>query len=273
MKSDLQSGILKPVLELVQRDRDLLLEFRGDGADIYYKGHCLNIRPSHSGYQISAHAKFLAEPIPVDALAGRLPGIKQAMAEHRCGGAEIEFDQALIRANNLEPTFNTDYFFVDRQVGLSREERPDALGIYWPRKGRQNDKEVSLALIEVKWGLNGGVEKIAEQVERYYKHLKDDIVAIATEAETLLRQKLDLKLITGAQPDALRKLRALPVSRDITKARIVLALIDYNPNSTKFDMQKLNQLPFADQVVVFHLGLCMWDENAEDPPFAQGASA
>ena len=69
-----------------------------------------------------------------------LPFVKQRMAEVRSGGMEIEFQQALIRANNLEAKLNTDYFAVDSQVFLGpRQDHIDVLGIHWPNHGSDED--------------------------------------------------------------------------------------------------------------------------------------
>jgi hypothetical protein len=40
-KEDLQTGILSPLLQLVLKDRDLLLEIRSGYIDLYFKGNGL----------------------------------------------------------------------------------------------------------------------------------------------------------------------------------------------------------------------------------------
>lgn len=52
-----------------------------------------------------------------------LPFVKQRIATHRPCGMEIDFQQMLIRANNTEPSLQTDYFAVDQQVVLAADRR------------------------------------------------------------------------------------------------------------------------------------------------------
>jgi hypothetical protein len=282
LKNDLRSGVLAPLLEAVRSDRDLNMEFRGACADIYYKGYRLHVESAGGhGYKISVNEAFRETELPTlprsdpafsTALASpadvskfvktELPRLKGQMATHRSHGNEIEFEQSLIRANNREPGIHTDYFAVDRQVLMgSPVDRLDVLGIHWP--DRRNGKDLALALIEVKYGVSGGVEKIAGQVGRYYKGLAADIDFFANEAQLILRQKLELELIAGESAGAVEKLKGLPVSRDLKRVKIVLALVDFSPDSTRLKAEELSQLPFADQIEIFHLGYGLWDENAD----------
>ena len=142
----------------------------------------------------------------------------------------------------------------------SSEHQLDILGVHWP--DRRNAKDLALALIEVKW-VSGGVEKIAAQINRYYEGLAADIAFFAKEAQGILRQKLELGLIAGESAGAIEKLKGLPVSKDLERVKIVLALVDFSPDSTRLKAEELRQLPFADQIEIFHLGYGLWDENAD----------
>jgi hypothetical protein len=276
MEKEFMEGTLKPLLEVVKRDRDLVLEFRDPSvADIYCKGQCLEIERCGGGYKISAHEKFLnggslmlgsAEAADLF-VKEKLPFVKQRMAELRSAGMEIEFEQALIRANNLEAKLNTDYFAVDSQVFLgSGQDHIDVLGIYWP--DHRSDEEISLALIEVKFGLNGGIDKLAEQVERYYDALTDNISRIASHTQVMLQQKLRMGLITGGSAEALRKLKRLNISDDAKCVKIVVAMVDYDLRSTLLRAQipKLRDLKSKKQlknpIEVIHLGYGLWSGNA-----------
>ena len=278
MENDFLNGKLKPLLEVIWRDRDLILEFRGKYATIYCKGHRLDIQRRGEGYEISADAKFLKTKSQVQSatqaasfVEEELPRVKQAIAVHP-GGAEIEFEQALIRANNMEPNLNTDYFAVDRQVLLAEGlKRIDVLGIHWPGSKRGFDQAVALALIEVKYALSGGVEDIADQVLGYYATLEANIEDVAKEAQALLRQKLRLGLITGASEEALKKLEGRPVSKEPKRVKIVLALVDYSPRSTRLAVEKLRDL--GSQVQIFHLGFGLWEKYAQDVPVSSAATA
>jgi hypothetical protein len=272
LKNDLLSGALKPLLEAVKSDRDLNMEFRKDCVDIYCKGYQMHLQSvGGHGYKISVHEKFWDEELPLaseenteEFVKMKLPFIKQKMATHCPNGHEVEFEQALIRANNREPGIHTDYFAIDRQVLLgSSADRLDVFGIHWPDRVR--DRDLGLALIEVKYGVSGGVEKIAAQVNRYYTGLEANIEFFANEAQGILRQKLELGLIaSGESAGAIEKLKRLPVSRDLKQVKIVLALVDLSPDAKRLKAEELKQLPFADQIELFHLGYGLWDENADN---------
>jgi hypothetical protein len=263
-------GVLEHLLEAVRSDRDLNMEFRGHCADIYCKGYQMHLQSvGGHGYKISVHEKFWDEELPLTSqenieefLKKKLPFIKQKMAMHCPNGHEIEFEQSLIRANNREPGIHTDYFAIDRQVLMgSSASQLDILGIHWP--DHLNDQDLGLALIEVKYGVSGGVEKIAAQVNRYYEGLKANIEFFANDAEGILRQKLELGLIAGESAGAIEKLKRLPVSRDLKRVKIVLALVDLSPRAGGVKAAELKQLPFADQIELFHLGYGLWDKNAD----------
>jgi hypothetical protein len=268
---DPRPGVLAPLVKAVRSDRDLNMEFRGKCADIYCKGYQMHLESAGgNGYKISVHEKFCDSELLLNSeenvrefVRMKLPLIKQKMATHCAHGHEIEFEQSLIRANNREPGIHTDYFAVDRQVLMaSAVNRLDVLGIHWPDHG--HDQDLGLALIEVKYGVTGGVEKIADQVRRYYNGLEAEIDFFADEAEGILRQKLELGLIAaGESVGAIEKLKRLPVSRDLKRVKIVLALVDFSPDSTRLKAEELRQLPFADQIELFHLGYGLWDENAD----------
>jgi hypothetical protein len=276
VEEEFKSGTLNPLLKVVQRDRDLILEFRDPcAAAVYCKGQSLEIQSCGDGYKISADKKFLKE-VSLKVRSGdecksfveeKLPFVKQRMAEHRSGGMEIEFEQALIRANNLESRLNTDYFSVDRQALLEEgQDRIDVLGIYWPDHG--SDEDVSLALIEVKYAQNPDINQLAEQVEGYYDALEKNIDSIAGQAQELLRQKLRMGLITGGNKNGLEKLGRLKVSNDAKGVKIVVAMVDYNLRSTLLQGQlpKLRDLETKKQlkrpIEVMHLGYGLWAGNA-----------
>ena len=142
----------------------------------------------------------------------------------------------------------------------SAEHHLDVLGIYWHDHLR--DEALALALIEVKYGVSGRPEKLADQVSRYYNGLAANIDFFANEAQGILRQKLELELIAAESPDAIKKLKGLPVSSDLKQVKIVLALVDFSPHSTRLKAEELRRLPFADQIQIFHLGYGLWKENA-----------
>lgn len=270
----LASGMLEPLLSLVNRDRDLIAEIRKEKLDIYCKGNRLvGITPEGQGYRFQSDVKFWNERTKVfhgaqdvaDFSANSVPFIKQRIAEHSAKGKEIEFEQMVIRSCNLE-ALNTDYIAVDRQ-GLAdgRSGQMDILGVFWPGQKRGHVKTLAPALIEVKYGLTGGVEEVASQIERYYNHIESTLPTFVEELQAQLRQKARLGLLSGLSKDAQRKIQTLPISGLAHDLRIVIALVDYNPHATGLVTAKaaLQKLAFRDQIEIYHLGFGMWEQNAD----------
>jgi len=95
MEDEFISGTLKPLLDVVRRDRDLILESRDPfGAAIYCKGQSLEIKSCSDGGKIiysiiSADKKFLEEgSLKLQSaeeaelfVKEKLPFVKQRMAE------------------------------------------------------------------------------------------------------------------------------------------------------------------------------------------------
>ncbi|PBB81238.1 hypothetical protein CK218_12795 [Mesorhizobium sp. WSM3879] len=270
-ENDLLVGPLKPFLDLVQRDRDLIAEIRRELLDIYCKGQRLvSIRPSGGSYRFDSHEKFWPQKSQtfstVDAVASfcsdAVPFIKQRIAEHGPRGKEIEFEHLLVRANNLE-TLNTDYIAVDRQ-GISEEGkgRTDVVGVYWPGHRRGSGDRLAPALIEVKYGLKGGIEDVADQIARYFDDMRTTLPNFVDDLQNQLRQKARLGLLSGLSKGAQEKIQRLAISNRIEDVRAVVALIDFNPRARRLNLEKLRALPFANQIDLFHLGLGLWRANS-----------
>jgi len=49
----------------------------------------------------------------------------------------------------------------------------------------------------------------------------------------------------------------------IEQFQFILIFVDYNPNSSKLDLQSLSVLPFAHQVKIFFSGFAMWQQNVK----------
>jgi hypothetical protein len=113
----------------------------------------------------------------------------------------------------------------------------------------------------VKYGLQGGVEGIAEQVERYYNYLSSKINQFCSDLEMQLRQKARLNLLSGLSTAAQARIQTLPISTKLADLHIVIALVDYNPRATRLNLDKLKALQFASQIDVFYLGFGMWHSN------------
>jgi hypothetical protein len=169
----------------------------------------------------------------------------------------VEYEQLIVRANNLEPRNNSEYFIVDRQYAINRE-RIDLLGLYWARAGRRRKhQEVPLVLMEVKFALNTDIQDVHNQLTRYYAAIKPIYTELATEIEIIFRQKIKFGLL-NQPPDRLVAMETLRVSRNIETLQFVLILVDYNPFSSQLDLSKLAGLPFSNKVNIFHSGFAMW---------------
>jgi len=267
----LRSGILQPILELVQQDRDLIAEIRNGRVDVYCKGQRLiAITPENGQFKFTSDKAFWLERNKifkrredVNAFCRDLvPKIKQNIAMLHKTGMEIEFEQMLIRSNNLE-ALNTDYIAIDRQgVTEDGKGRTDIVGVFWPGKRRGSNDQLAPALIEVKYGLHGGIEGIANQIKDYFEYLSHNLPDFSDALEKQLRQKARLGLLAGLSKRAQDKIQRLPISKSIDAVRVVIALVDYNPRAKRFDKEQLYKLPFARQIDLFHLGFGMWHSNS-----------
>jgi hypothetical protein len=266
----LRAGFLAPITEQVKCDHDLNLDIREGYINIYYKGNSL-LKLSEINslirYKADIHPKFLEgveippelteETVPL--FSENIPRIKQNIIKHAQDSLELEYEQMIIRANNLEPRNNTEYFIVDRQ-SIIGEDRFDLTGFFWDRNCRRSNQEVSVCLLEIKFALNPEIQLVHEQLSRYYESIKGNAVAVAEELETVFRQKLRLGLYNQS-PERINAMKTLTFSRNIEGFQFILVLVDYNPNSSLLAMDKVRQLPFAEQVKVFHTGFGMWKTN------------
>jgi hypothetical protein len=267
---DLTAGFLSGITRQTIADPDLDLEIRNNYLNLYYKGNSL-LKLSETrlhDYRIEIHAKFVAGlNLPVrlldQASAMRLleniPQLKQNVIQHGKHSLEIEYEQLLIRANNFENRNNSDYFVIDRQCVIGKE-RLDLIGFYWDRRRRRAGQGVPLCLLEVKFALNPDIAEVHQQLQRYHAVIQPRLSSLAEEYETTLRQKLELGLYVQS-PDRLRAMQTLTFTRDMSQFQFVLILVDYNPNSSRLNLPKLQQLPFAKQIRVFHGGFAMWQHN------------
>jgi hypothetical protein len=266
----LKSGFLSPITEQVRCDHDLSLDIREGYINIYYKGNSLlKLAEVNSliRYKVEIDREFLAGTnISLDLTEGTvsqfveaIPRLKQNINLQPRQSRELEYEQMIIRANNFEPRNNTEYFIVDRQYKIG-EDRFDLTGIFWDRNGRRPHQEVPVCLMEIKFALNPDIKAVHKQLARYYESISREAAVIAEELETVFKQKLALDLYHQSA-ERLRAMKTLTFSRDIRDFQFILVLVDYNPNSSRLEMEQIRQLPFADQVRVFRTGFGMWQEN------------
>lgn len=277
-------GLYKPIIEMVQKNKDLHLEFRGNLADpnkpeipsskeaigIYYKGN--SILGLYGNHKVQIHKvfteglnipKFLKTPDDVQNYLSCVPGLMYHVSSHRKTSMEIEYEQMIIRANNLEERNNSEYIILANQYSAGKD-RWDLLALKWARRPRSGSNPVGrLALIEVKYALNTDIKDADQQLRRYYDYIKQNITPLCIEMELILRQKLALGLIRRT-PQQITQLQKLKLIQDINKVEMILYLVDYNPNSTliKTMMEKAMGLSFSDQIRIKDGGLAMWDQSS-----------
>lgn len=267
----LKSGFLSGITESVKGDSDLNLEIRDAYINVYYKGNSLLKLAESSSFRYKAeiHEKFLEGiNLPLDftedniaQFLNAIPLLKQNIIRYGKRSLEVEYEQMIIRANNFEPRNNTEYFIVDRQYAVN-DGRFDLTGIFWEMSHRRRNQEVPVCLMEIKFALNTDIKEVHSQLERYYDSIKPHAAKIAEEMQTVFRQKIELGLYQQST-ERLEALKTLSFSKRIEQFQFILVLVDYNPNSSKLDLQSLSNLPFANQVKVFFSGFAMWHQSVK----------
>ncbi len=262
-------GLLNPIVETVINDTSLDFEIRGGYINIYFKGNSILKLNENATYEI--HKKFLngtgltknvfTIKSDVNDYLSALPSIKNNVinVKSKRPTLEIEYEQLLIRSNNLNKNVNSEIFITDRQYADNiNNSRFDLSGFYWGSNNRKRGQTVPLTFIEVKYSLNQDIKEIDIQIGKYYNVVKNNISDIATEAEYLKNLKIELGLINQGN-NRLDAMKTLKISDRIQDVKFIIALIDYNPNSKSFDMNKLKALPYSNQIDIFYGGLAIWD--------------
>jgi hypothetical protein len=267
----LKNGFLSGITQTVIEDKSLDLHIRDNYLNVYYKGNSLVklTAATPERYKVDIHPKFLGDmQVPdlvdqetTDTFLHKIPGLKANITRYGKASLEIEYEQLIIRANNCEARNNSDYFIVDRQYTLGRD-RIDLLGFFWDRNKRRRGQTVAPCLMEVKFALNADIGRVHQQLARYYEAVKADAVTIAEDAESSLRQRLELGLYDQAH-GRLEAMKTLILARDIEQFQFILILVDYNPHSRQLDLAHLASLPFANQVKLFFGGFAMWEHRLE----------
>ncbi|MFC1957387.1 MBL fold metallo-hydrolase [Chloroflexota bacterium] len=278
-------GIYHPIVERVRLDKDLDMEFRGTYINIYFQGHSiLNLKQNGS---FSIDKKFLRgieASIPIalkteediSSYLELLPIIKDNvtycpvdLGSRSSKSRELEFEQLLIRANNLESRNNSEYIILDRQYVVNRGvDRWDLVALRWPieKRGRPY-QEGYLSVIEVKYAQNPDIQDIKNQVERYGGFLEAHLKEICDDMKNILEQKLDLGLLKKTEGQ-IKRLRELPMVPDIAETEVIIYLIDYNQNSSLKDRaEKAGKPDFRGKVHVALGGLALWQSNLS--PFGE----
>jgi hypothetical protein len=279
---ELKDGIYQPIVQRVRLDKDLDMEFRGSYLNIYYQGHSILNLKNNGGIKINR--KFLRgieARVPsslktsddVRRYLGLLPNIKDNVTyfpdeagTKSSKSKELEFEQLLIRANNMESRNNSEYIILDRQYVVNKGvDRWDLIALRWPieKRGRPG-QEGYLSLIEVKYAQNPDIQNIKSQVERYANYLEANLEEICKDMEHILKQKLELGLLAKTEGQ-IKRLKKLPIKDTIEETEIIIYLIDYNQNSKLLKRAKETGEPkFQGKVKIALGGLVLWQSNLSD---------
>jgi len=255
------------------------MEFRGTYLNIYYQGHSiLNLNKNGC---ITIDRKFLRgveQKVPsalktsedVNAYLEVLPHIKDNVTYcpseagiRSSKSRELEFEQLLIRANNLESRNNSEYIILDRQYVVNRGvDRWDLVALRWPIENRgRPHQEGYLSIIEVKYAQNPDIQDINSQIGRYAQYLEAHLPEICEDMQHILNQKLELGLLTKTEGQ-INRLRKLPIKPNIAETEIIVYLIDYNQNSNLAKRAEKTEKPdFPGKVYVALGGLALWKHN------------
>lgn len=214
---DLQNGELHELLKVVKADETLCLEIRENYINIYYRGgNVLRLAEVNREYTFSFDQKYcidnssLWETLDTAQLTclkdyiENLPFIKREMDNWFAQNpkAEREFQQLLLRDNNISPISNdTDYFISDIEYANSENKsRFDMIGIKWLSTAEERKKfdAPSLAIFEVKYGdgaMTGsaGITKHFADIEKFIDG--GMLPELLEEVENQYNQKVKLGLI------------------------------------------------------------------------------
>ena len=244
-----EGGVLHDLLDYVQSDDTLDLEFRGEGrANIYYRGGSLFcIERSGDGYTLTFDTKYCTacdegmEKTPsLRAAVGLIPLYKHEMdvwfAKNR--KYEREFQQLVVRENNRHGAIShaSDYYIVDivyaYNVNVSDKKtqaRFDMIAVKWLSKSneRQNPSAPTLAIIEMKYGDGalGGSAGLKKHLEDFGTLVKNgELDDFCADYSNVFNQKCALGLIPGKE-----SARIKITQRDI---ELIFLIANHDPDKT-----------------------------------------
>jgi len=249
--TDLNQGLLKPILERIKQDDTLMLSIRDGYVNIYYRGgNILRLEEKRGIYQpffdlgyikteidIPDLPESISKPEHVKKWIDAFPILKQTMdiSFSINSKPEREFQQLIARENNCSTISNeSEYFISDIEVSdASLGARFDMLAIRWPASQRRNGGKCRAALIEMKYG-DGALDGSAGLL----KHL-EDINALIMNSD----RYNELLLTMEAQFNQLDQLGLLNFKRSSKgpsvrinakdKPEVIFIMANHNPRSKK----------------------------------------
>lgn len=219
--SELEKGLLSPILDMVRIDATLCLEIRENYINIYYRGgNILRIKEKDELYTASFDRKYLVEEttcvpknLPTKLTSSQnvnswllaIPFLKNEMDLWfgRNPKNEREFQQLIVRENNVgKCAKGTDYFICDIEYA-NFNGRFDLIAVRWPSSGseRKNNKNIGIAFIEMKYcdGALTGKAGIKEHLKDMNEFLSDQtrLDSLKIEMKNVFNQMRRLKLINN----------------------------------------------------------------------------
>lgn len=263
----LNDGKLHSLLEYVQNDDTLDMEFRYNYITIYYRGGALltveeiesentdgekkyryNWKGITKKYLLTSKLKHNAKQFEE-----YIPEAKHIIDRYICIGSknhlgEKEIQQLVVKENNYSPNSNdTDYFIVDMEYKYAlteeRDVRFDLIAIRWDSNGNARKKdEVSLAIIEVKQGYQSvtsstsspGLWMHQKDFEAFVDKKKKEksLEAFCKDMVDIFKQKCALRLIKGN--DRMGKMKIEDDIKWSPDIEFICLLANYKESSSNF---------------------------------------
>jgi len=260
-----KTGLLQPILKLVQDDFTLCLEIRENYINIYYRGgNILKIKEKGGSFNAGFNRKYLDEnktrvpkKLPtllatsddVEKWIDVIPFLKNEMdlwfGKHPKN--EREFQQLMLRENNFgNSAKSTDYFICDIEYTQPNTDwRFDLIAVNWPSSSveRKNNKNLGIAFIEMKYldnalTGNAGLKKHIKDINRFLSK-PGNLSNIKDEMKNVFNQKKELGLINNQKRIE---------SFSDNKPEYIFAFANHDPESLilKREMEMLSLCPYAE---------------------------
>ena len=254
---DLKTGRLSPLLARIKEDDTLMLAIREKYINIYYRGgNILNITevPTRypdvrATYEVKFDTNYYlgASPLPVgfpllvrddrdvSRLIDKIPDLKYTMDRFfsRWNRSEREFQQLVVRENNLSSVANeTEYFVIDIELaGVVESAKFDMIAVRWLSHQRARPEALVPVLIEMKYGnnaLNGDAGLIKHLVDAYALREDEELWQdFRTGIQGHISQLESLDLLRFNRSVAVPELRLHPTKTP----ELIFLLADYNPRA------------------------------------------
>jgi hypothetical protein len=199
---DLDNGILSPLTDRVRADDTLLLAFRKNSINIYYRGgsilrlSCENKPRNYAVHFDPNYAKSSPNDLPYlppvitekahcDAWLLLLPTLKEIMNGFFAKNtkSEREFQQLVAWENNRSAISNeTEYFITDiEHADAKQRARIDMLGLKWLSADRKDALRCTPVFIEMKYGI--GAYDGAAGIAKHVRDLNDMLSTLEARAQ------------------------------------------------------------------------------------------